>query len=225
MVQVNDYSIKLLETLVRIPSLSGYEQKIAKKGRLSLMKKKRTYKKAKERYDEKYYDEIINKNRLIYLYDLIDDGSSENVNKKLLGMYLRNKKPITIEINSPGGDCCQGLSIIDTIERIKKAGGKVYTIITGSACSMGSVISIVGSKRFMSKNAYYMMHPMVLWNNDYLPFVKDRVRFAEELYKRIIAIYRENTKLPEDIIKQAMHGEIWLTAEECLKYGVIDKIL
>jgi len=179
------------------------------------------------RYDDKYYDEILNKNRVIFLYDLTDDGSAEKINKKLISMMLRNKKrPISIEINSPGGSCAGGLSIVDTIYRLIEKGTPVYTIISGRASSMGSVISIVAAKRFITKNAYYMMHPMTLGGGiDYLSFKQDRLKYAKELDNRLINLYRKHTKVPEKLIKKSIHGEVWLNAEECLKYGVVDKIL
>jgi len=183
-------------------------------------------KKSVVRYDDKYYDEILNKNRLIYLYDDIDDASAELVNKKLVAMHLRKKKkPVTIEINSPGGYCTQGFSIVDTIKRLKNSGTPVYTIITGNACSMGSIISVVGSKRFITENAYYMMHPMAGGANDYFPYVLDRVEFMKTLNNKLIKIYEDNTNVPEVLIQKCRNGEVWLNAEECLKYGVVDKIL
>ncbi len=188
-----------------------------------MAKKKKTI----VRYDDKYYDEILNKNRIIYLYDCIDDGSAEKLNKKLVAMYLRNKKkPISIYINSPGGSCIDGFSIIDTIEQLKKEGAKIYTIITGYACSMGSQISVTGSKRFMSKRAYYMLHPMTTGGNrDYYPFLQDREKFTKHLNAQLLQTYRENTNIPEKILKKFERGEVWLNADECLKYGVVDKIL
>jgi len=182
-------------------------------------------KKSITRYDDKYYDEILNRNRVIFMYDEIDKSSAKEINKKLMSMALRNKKPIIIELNSPGGLCTAGWSIIDTIRRVQSMKVKIYTIITGYACSMGSLISIVANKRMITKNAFYMMHPITTGMYDYLPFVKDRMKFSDILDNRGVNLYKEHTNVPLKLIKKCQYGEVWLTAEECLKYGVVDKIL
>lgn len=179
--------------------------------------------KVMQRFDDKFYEEVLNKNRTIMLYQEINEESAKNVNTKLIAMAtLAPKKPIILEINTPGGSCVDGMAIIDTMQRINVP---VYTIINGYAASMGSFISIVGTYRFITKNAYYMMHPMAAGTYDYLPYIRDKVKFLEEFDARMETYYKKYTRLPMEIIEKAKNGEVWLNAEKCLEYGVVDKIL
>lgn len=176
-----------------------------------------------DRYCDEFYYKILNKNRYILLYDEINNLSSDMVCSKLRAMnYLDERKPITLEINSPGGVVCFGLSIIDTIHIIK---APVNTIITGEACSMAAMISIVGAKRYITRNAVWMQHCSSDMVGDYLTHIKDRTTFLLKLEKRMDAILKNKTHLNAKQMNQIRNGELWLFADEALEYGIVDKIL
>ena len=108
----------------------------------------------KDRYNEEFYYKILNQHRYILLYDEISNCSADMVCSKLRAMnYLNKTEPITLEINSPGGFVTYGLSIIDTIISID---APIHTIVSGEACSMAAMISIVGTKRFITPNGFWM---------------------------------------------------------------------
>jgi ATP-dependent Clp protease protease subunit len=176
-----------------------------------------------DRYGEEFYYKILNKNRYILLYDEINNLSGDMVCSKLRAMdYLNNKKPITLEINSPGGMVAYGLSIIDTISNIK---APVTTIISGQACSMAAMISIVGAKRYMTKNAVFMQHSSSDMLGGYVQHIKDATAFLVKMEARMNSIIKQRTKLTNKQMTQIRNGELWLFADDCLKYGVVDKIL
>ena len=115
--------------------------------------------KKEDKYNEEFYYKILNKNRYILLYDEINNCSADTVCSKLKAMnYLNNKEAIYLEINSPGGFVTYGFSIIDTI---LSTDAPVHTIISGEACSMAAMISIVGTKRFITPNGFWMQHSKV----------------------------------------------------------------
>lgn len=177
----------------------------------------------KEHYKEDYYSKILNKNRYILLYDEIDNTSADFIVCKLRAMdMLNNTKPITMEINSPGGSVANGMSIINAIENIKSP---VITIITGQACSMASLISIVGDKRLIYENSYWMQHSTSDIVGDYIQYIKDRTKFLIEFENRTEKIIKKRTKLTDLDIRKIRSGELWLNAKLCLKKGIVDKII
>jgi len=177
----------------------------------------------KDRYNDEFYYKILNKNRYILLYDEINSISADVVCSKLRAMnYLDKKKPIHLEISSPGGWVSYGLAILDTIEAIE---APVYTIINGEVCSMAAMISIIGKKRFMTKNAVFMQHSTSDLIGDYLTHIKDRTSYLIKMEKRMTDILKKHTKLNTRQLNQIKNGELWLFSDECLKYGIIDKII
>lgn len=177
----------------------------------------------KDKWTEEYYYRILNHNRYILLYDIIGNCSSDVVCSKLRAMnYLDKKKPIWLEINSPGGAVSYGMSIIDTITNIE---APVYTIISGEVCSMAAMISVVGTKRFITKNSVWMQHSTSDLVGDYLTHIKDRTNYLIKLEKRMDTILTNRTKLSKRQLTQIKNGELWLFAEDCVKYGIADKII
>jgi ATP-dependent Clp protease protease subunit len=177
----------------------------------------------KDRYSEEYYYKLLNKNRYIILYDIISNESADMVCSKIKAMnILDNKKEITLEINSPGGDVSCGFSIINAIEQSK---APIHTIISGQCCSMSALISVVGKKRSIYYNSYWMQHPLSEGQADYLQFIKDRTKFLIHLDKLTENILKKYTKLSNSDLHKTSTGELWLSAEECLKKGIVDKII
>lgn len=176
-----------------------------------------------DKFDENYYFKILNKNRYILLYDEISNTSADITVTKILSMnILDSKKEIIIEINSPGGDVSCGFNIINAIEQSK---APIHTIISGQACSMAAMISITAKKRSIYYNSYWMQHPLSEGQADYLQFIKDRTKFLIHLDKVTENILLKYTKLNKSDIHKTSTGELWLSAEDCLKKGIVDKII
>jgi len=188
-----------------------------------MQKEKEDIGKKEDKYGEDYYFRLINKNRYILLYDEINNCAADVLVSKLLAMNIMNKtKPITIEINSPGGSVADGMAIINAIEHIS---APVYTIISGQACSMAALISVVGDKRFMYANSYWMQHSTSDIVGDYIQYIKDRTRFLCEFEHRTEKILKLNTKLTANDITKIRTGELWLNADQCLEKNIIDEII
>lgn len=177
----------------------------------------------KDRFNEEFYYKVLNKNRYILLYNEINDCSAELIVTKIKVMnILDNQKRITIEINSPGGDVSSGFSIINAIEQSK---APITTIISGECCSIAALISVVAKNRQIHYNSYWMQHPLSEGQLDYLQFIKDRTKFLIHLDKITNEILKKHTKLTKNDLHKAATGELWLSAEECLKKGIIDEII
>jgi ATP-dependent Clp protease protease subunit len=177
----------------------------------------------KDRFNEEFYYKILNKNRYILLYDIIENCSADIIVSKIKAMnYLDSKQTIILEINSPGGDLSCGTSIINAIEQSK---APIHTIISGQCCSMAAMISIIGKKRSMYYNSYWMNHPLSEGQADYLQFIKDRTKFLIHLDKMTENLLKKYTKLTKKDLMKISTGELWLSAEESLQKGVIDYII
>lgn len=169
------------------------------------------------------FDVILLECRYILLYEEINNESARDVNTKLLGMSIKYPKaPIYLEINSQGGSVADGIAIMNTIQQISNP---VITIINGETCSMAGFISVVGDKRFITPNSYWMGHPMedVVGGNPRT--IKDRGVYLEKLEEDLQKIFKTKTKLNDLEFAKMMHGELWLDAESALQKGIVDAIL
>lgn len=128
---------------------------------------------------------------------------------------------LNIYINSAGGSVFQGQAIYSILKR-HKAHKNVY--IDGIAASIASVIAMAGDAIFMPKNAMMMIHrPWTIAIGN----VDDMLAAAEALEKigiAIKAIYMERFNQGEDKLQELLDAETWLTADECLEYGLCDEV-
>lgn len=128
---------------------------------------------------------------------------------------------LNIYINSPGGNVFQGQAIYSILKR-HKAYKNVY--VDGIAASIASVIAMAGDAIFVPKNGMMMIHrpwTIAIGNMD------DMLAAAESLEKigiSIKATYMERFKESEDKLQELLDAETWLTADECLEYGLCDEI-
>jgi len=169
-------------------------------------------------------DAALLRQRRLFLFDYIDEDTAKDIVRKLIVLDGRNSRPVHLYINSYGGEISYGIAIIDAMRSIKS---KVITIITGEADSCAGLISIHGDKRLITPYSYWMGHDMSggADGDDYYEKLKARVDYLgkiHELYKKMM---KENTHLTDKDIDQAIRGELWLNAEDCLRKGVADKIV
>lgn len=167
-------------------------------------------------------DQILFHNRWVGLCCEINEYTARDINASLLAMDILSQKPIIIKINSDGGSCWDGLSIIDTIATLSSP---TVSFICGCAASIAAIISVGATTRMMTRNSVWMIHPMRVGVLDTLSTARDREKLWSTYEKIMEDILKTRTKLsPEEIIK-AKTGEIWLTAQECLNKGVVDRII
>ena len=179
--------------------------------------------KTKKKQKRSKRDTSLDKLRIIILNKIIDGDSASKVIEKLLIFSEKSgKKPITLIINSYGGSVLDGLAIIDTIKSIK---APVRTLIIGKACSMAAFIFLAGDERAMTKNSYWMIHPMSCGTYDYFSFIKDRVKFEKELNIKLLELLKKYTKLTKKDLAKFEVGELWLNAVEAKKKGITDKVI
>lgn len=168
-------------------------------------------------------EQILLENRQVFIYAVIGDLLAEIITRELVALDNINHKPILLWINSPGGSLSAGYCIIDTIHAISSP---VITIGCGCVGSMAGALIVVGAKRLMTENTIWMGHDMAGGvGNDYLGKVLARSKFMEKYRDRYFDLLREHTKFTKKDIKKMQNEEIWLFADECVKKGIVDRII
>lgn len=165
--------------------------------------------------------------RRLFLCDAIDSDTANDIIRKL--WYLESKapgEPILLVINSPGGAIDAGFAIWD---QIKMVTSPVSTLITGLAASMGSILSLVAPKkrRFATPRSRIMVHQPRLSGVIQGQATDLEIQAKEMLKTRstLITIYEEATGRSFAEIEKAIDRDTWMTVEEALEFGLLDKIV
>ncbi|MCV9909719.1 ATP-dependent Clp protease proteolytic subunit [Brucella sp. HL-2] len=163
--------------------------------------------------------------RIIFLNGEVNDTVSALVCAQLLFLEAENpKKPINLYINSPGGVVTSGLAIYDTMRFIRSP---VHTLCMGTARSMGSFLLMAGepNERAALPNASILIHQP---SGGFQGQVSDILIHAEETLKikqRMTRLYAEHCGRSYEEFERGMDRDRFLTAEEALEWGIIDRIL
>ena len=170
------------------------------------------------------------KDRIIFLGEDVNPTSASLVIAQLL--FLESEDPdkeISLYINSPGGSITDGMGIVDTMNYIKCP---VSTICIGMAASMGAVLLASGEKgrRFATPNAEILIHqPLIGGHGGGLSGQTTEIKIhADHMVKtreKLNKLLSDRTGQPIDVIERDTERDNYMTAEEALKYGLIDGIM
>ena len=165
------------------------------------------------------------KERIIFLGEPIDDRIANLVIAQLLFLDSQDqKKPIKMYINSPGGSVTDGLAIYDTMQHVKSP---VSTICVGLAASMGALLLSSGAKgqRYALPNAEILIHQVMGGATGQASDVKIKAEQILKLKERLNKILQHHTLQPIKKIEKDTDRDYYMTAQEALDYGLIDKII
>ncbi|ERI14363.1 MULTISPECIES: ATP-dependent Clp protease proteolytic subunit [Brucella] len=163
--------------------------------------------------------------RIIFLNGEVNDAVSALVCAQLLFLEAENpKKPINLYINSPGGVVTSGLAMYDTMRYIR---APVHTLCMGTARSMGSFLLMAGEPghRAALPNASILVHQP---SGGFQGQASDMLIHAEEILKikqRMTRLYAEHSGRSYEEFERAMDRDRFMTAEEALEWGLIDRVL
>jgi ATP-dependent Clp protease protease subunit len=163
--------------------------------------------------------------RIIFLGTQVDDYTANVIQAQLL--YLDSSDPgkdISIYLNSPGGSVYAGLGIYDTMQFI---GSDVATICTGMAASMGAVLLVAGAngKRSALKHSRVMIHQPMGGAQGQASDIEITAREIQKLKKELYTIIANHSGNEFERIEKDSDRDYWMTSQEALDYGMIDKIL
>lgn len=169
---------------------------------------------------------FLEKRVIIISTDINAKVAESVIRTSLLLEFLDNTKPITYIINSPGGEVYSGFAIYDIMKSLKSP---VRTLVTGFAASMGSIIMLGAPKgsRFMTANSKVMIHQPLI-SGYYEAKATDIEIQANEIQQtkdKIIDLYVKETGKTREQVAKDIETDHWLTAEETVQYGLMDKII
>ena len=164
------------------------------------------------------------KDRIILLNGEINDNTSNIVVAQLLYLDSLNNDDISIYINSPGGSITSGMAIYDTINYIKS---DVSTICIGIAASMAAFLLSSGTKgkRYCLPNSEVMIHQPLGGVQGQATEIKIAAERILKLKSKLNKILASNTNKDIKQIENDTERDYFLSSEEALNYGIIDKIL
>lgn len=165
------------------------------------------------------------KDRIIFLGEEVNDTSASIVVAQLL--FLESEDPdkdIHLYINSPGGSITAGMAIYDTMNYIKC---DVSTVCIGMAASMGAFLLAGGQKgkRFALPNAEIMIHQPLGGAQGQATEIEITAKHILATKEKMNRLLAQNTGQDYEVIAADTERDNWKTAEEALKYGLIDKII
>ncbi len=170
-------------------------------------------------------EELMLKKREIFLWSEIDDETAKYVVQKILYFDSISQEDITMFINSPGGAISSGMAIYDAMCYAKS---DICTICMGQAASMGAIILCAGKKgkRYAWENARILIHQPLIAGNVYGPASDIQIQADEMLRirKRLNEIMAKHTNKTLEEIEEDTDRDLFLSAEDAKKYGLIDKI-
>lgn len=165
-----------------------------------------------------YYAGVNNKNILDLILKL------RNLANTLLKHAVESStKPpnIYLHINSPGGSLHAVRAAIDAISECPVP---VVTIVEGSAASAGTIMSVMGSRRYIKPNAVMLIHQLSAGFWGKMEEIKDAFKNIKQAMEWIRNFYGKHANIPKAKLRTLLQHDLELSAEQCLEYGLVDEI-
>lgn len=165
------------------------------------------------------------KDRIIFLGEAIDENVASTIVAQLLFLEAEDPdKGINLYINSPGGSVTAGMAIYDTMQYIKP---QVSTICIGMAASMGAFLLSSGQKgkRYALPNAEIMIHQPLGGVQGQAEDIKIHAEWILKTREKLNKILSSNTGQPLQIISRDTDRDNFMSADEAVRYGLIDQVI
>lgn len=169
----------------------------------------------------------------IYFYDEINTDTVCSLNRQIedvtrqmkiiqINYNLPKAPSIDLYINSYGGEIMAAMSVVD---KIRSNSVEINTICEGIAASSATLISVVGKTRSMGKHTLMLIHQLSsgMWGK-YSEF-EDEMKNLKLVMSIIKGVYLEKTKIGDKKLDDLLSHDLYLTSDECLKLGLVDKII
>jgi len=171
-------------------------------------------------------------NNNLYFYGPVSQRSCFELKNKLNDLdtkssifhlqYRIDPPPIHLHIQSEGGSLYHTLYIMDLIDSMNTP---VYTYIDGFAASAATLLSVVGKKRYMTKNSLMLIHQLSGSESGKFNELQDQMSNMSILMKIIMNIYLTKTNIDEETLTVLLQKDLWLDSKTCLEYGLVDEII
>lgn len=171
----------------------------------------------RERNHIYFYSEVDR----VAIFELIEHIRKAEIECMIMShQYCCDAIPIYIHICSYGGSVFDVLTAIDVIQACKVP---VHTIIEGATASAGTLMSIVGTKRYMRPNAYMLIHQLSsgFWGK--MSEIEDDFENNKSIMDKIKSIYRKHASIPKKELDEVLKHDLWWDISKCMKNGLIDE--
>jgi ATP-dependent Clp endopeptidase proteolytic subunit ClpP len=163
----------------------------------------------------------------IYFNDDINNNTAFKLNNALRLMEAKLKTlnidniPIYLHLTTNGGIIHSAFSIIDCMNSISLP---IYTVIEGFVASAGTLISVSGEKRYISKNAYVLIHELRsgIWGK--MSELEEEMTNIKKIQEHLTNIYLEKTSIKKKKLNRILKKDVEWNAEEALEFGIADEI-
>ena len=166
-------------------------------------------------YAEIYRDKVLQLN--IKIREL-----NNSMSRQKDQLSLQEDIPIHLYINSFGGSIFSGFSAMDALIASKLP---VITIVDGVCASAATFLSVVGTKRYITTHSYMLIHQLSSFHWGKFEEFKDNMKNLEKFMTLIKGVYGKYTRMPEEKLEEILKHDIFLDAEECLEYNLVDEII
>ena len=162
--------------------------------------------------------------RVLWVAGEVNDNMSTIVQAQLMFLDSTGQEDITMHIDSPGGSCKSGLSMVDVMDYIKC---DIKTVNTGMAASMGSVLLGAGTKgkRASLRHSTTMLHQSSGGFSGNIQDAEIDWKEWQKVNKILFELLGEYCGKPADVVMNDATRDFWLNAEDALSYGIIDTIV
>tara|TARA_R110002012_G_scaffold319524_1_gene540485 strand:- start:1743 stop:2459 length:717 start_codon:yes stop_codon:yes gene_type:complete len=173
-----------------------------------------------ESFNEIYFYAPVSQRSCFELKKLLMDA---DVKMKTLSIqYNIPSPPIHLHIQTQGGSLYHTLYIIDLIQKLDS---DVYTYVDGFAASAGTLMSVVGKKRFMTNHSLMLIHQLSGADSGKFNELQDQMSNMNILMSMILDVYLKHTTMNKETLQELLQKDLWLDSETCLKYGLVDEII
>ena len=178
-------------------------------------------------HGERSYDIFsrLLKDRIIFLSDEVNDATASLVVAQMLFLEAQDPdKDIHLYINSPGGSITAGMAIYDTMQYIKC---DVSTICIGMAASMGAFLLTAGAKgkRYALPNSEVMIHQPLGGTQGQATDIKIHAERIIKMRESLNKILSERSGQPLEVIERDTERDNFMSAQQAMEYGLIDKVI
>mgnify|MGYP001212273394 CR=1 FL=1 len=157
----------------------------------------------------------------LYFYGSLTDESCFKLGY-LLEEMINDNNEINLYLQTAGGSILPTLPLVDLI---KNSPIPINTYVRGYCASAGTLLSVVGKKRYMTNHSLLLIHSLRQeGTGGNFHDIKDIYDNANTIMDIIKDIYLENTKIPKSLLEYYLEHDLWLPSKTCLKYNIIDEI-
>ena len=166
-----------------------------------------------------YFHSEVDRGAVFEMITFIRKAEIENI--VLAHNLCSDPIPIYLHISSFGGSVFDALTAIDVIQGCKVP---VYTIIEGGTASAGTLISVVGVKRYIRPNAHMLIHQLSSCSWGKMSELEDAHENNMLLMNKILDIYKKYADIPKKQLSSVLKHDLWWEADKCMKYGLVDEL-